>query len=440
MSNNKNGNKNLNHKSVSKKSGNNNLTFSNLLLLCKKWILEHKKESLGIILLIVFLIILVIAGGKIKSQKKPSNGGSSSGNASELTANGNKDILKLINNYYKAYAKGDSEKVSEYALPLSENEAAYIALFGEYVESYDVNNIYTVPGKDKNSYLVSVEMAIKFKDVDTLAPGLDFFYVTQVEDGTYYINNLYSQFNYRTNEYSYDEAIEKMISKYENREDVKEIQAQVQDAYDSALASDEQLETMVNVTIEEEVSNWMGTIVLAQNQTPPETVLTIADASGKTEEDPENEEEEENPEDIVVEEHAQTKEQVNLRAGASTTSESIRTLKGGQYVIVLAVDTWGEWSYVKVGKNTKGFIRNDFLTTCDTKYSCTGTEGYPEKDAKVTLADTTNLMNTMTDKGKVISQFNSGTSVTVIMSYLNGYTKVKVNGKTGYVQTSQLEY
>ena len=54
----------------------------------------------------------------------------------------------------------------------------------------------------KRQYLVSVSMEIKFTGVDTTAPGLDFFYVRTNDDGTLYIDNLYSQYNLANQELS----------------------------------------------------------------------------------------------------------------------------------------------------------------------------------------------------------------------------------------------
>ena len=419
---------------------------------CVTKVKENKRYACAAVLLIVFCVVMIVAGGKKLSGGKDS----ASGDVDKFEKNANKQINTLIENYYKAYATGSEEKVCAYAVPISENEASYMKLFSEYVESYDVKNVYTHQGVDSNSYLVSVEMAIKFKDVQTEAPGLDFFYVTGVESGELYIVNLYSQFNERTKEYVTEEQIEKCIKQYEAREEVKELQAKVQAEYEDAVASDEALDAMVNVTIQDAVEQWMSSISLEQGQTPPQFALgkdsddaenddqKESSEDGKAEEEQDESEAEETvkPEvqDVKVVEYVETKEEVNLREGASTKKDSVCMLEGGVKLKVISMSVWGDWTYVKTTSGKKGYVRNDFLKTCDNDYTVAGQEGYPEKKQKCELLKATNLMSKMTDTGKVISSLSKGTKVKVITCYVNGFSKVTCNGRTGYVLTENLEY
>lgn len=420
---------------------------------CVTLIKENKRYACAAVLLVVFCVVMIVAGGKKLSKGNET----ASGNAKEFEKNANKQINTLIENYYEAYASGSEKKVSAYAAPISENEASYIELFSEYVEGYDVKNVYTQQGVDSNSYLVSVEMAIKFKDVATEAPGLDFFYVTGVESGELYIVNLYSQFNSRTKEYVTEDQIEQCIKQYESREEVKDLQAKVQAEYEDAVASDETLDAMVNVTIQDAVEQWMSSVTLVQGQTAPQFALggdTSKNDSedqkdpsedGSAEEgnkDEEQSEEDVKPEvqDVKITEYVKTTEEVNLRKGASTQKESICMLEGGVKLEVISMNVWGEWTYVKTKSGKKGYVRNDFLTTCENDYTVVGQDGYPEKNKKYELSETTNLMTKMTSSGKVISSLSKGTKVKVITCYVNGYSKVISNGRTGYVLTENLEY
>ena len=102
---------------------------------------------------------------------------------------------KMETNVPNVYAAGDVTTLSSIATPISANEQSYIGLFSQYVDEYQNIKCYTKTGLDENSYLVSVSMEIKFTGVDTTAPGLDFFYVRTNDDGSLYIDNLYSQYN-----------------------------------------------------------------------------------------------------------------------------------------------------------------------------------------------------------------------------------------------------
>ena len=174
------------------------------------------------------------------------------------------DVYKrqtLINQYYTAYAAGDTDTLSTIATPLSENEKSYISVFSQYVDAYQNIKCYTKQGLDASSYLVSVYVEVKFKDVDTVAPGLDFFYVRTNEDGSVYIDNLYSQYNLKIKENALDTSIQNLISEYEDSEDVNTLQKEVQGKYDTAIASDDKLSEMISTTIPNAITEWAGTIV-----------------------------------------------------------------------------------------------------------------------------------------------------------------------------------
>ena len=77
-------------------------------------------------------------------------------------------------------------------------------------------------------------MEIKFTGVDTTAPGLDFFYVRTNDDGTLYIDNLYSQYNLANQENALDTSVQSLIGQFESESDVVELRAR-QTRYDEAL-------------------------------------------------------------------------------------------------------------------------------------------------------------------------------------------------------------
>ena len=153
------------------------------------------------VLFLALVLILVKAG----SPKQPQNGQdvaatevtseASNDAVQEFEVDAYEDVNTLINQYYTAYAAGDTDTLQTIATPLSENEKSYISVFSQYVDAYQNIKCYTKQGLDASSYLVSVYVEVKFKDVDTVAPGLDFFYVRTNDDGSVYIDNLYSQYN-----------------------------------------------------------------------------------------------------------------------------------------------------------------------------------------------------------------------------------------------------
>ncbi|MBQ7076851.1 MAG: hypothetical protein IJM91_01790 [Lachnospiraceae bacterium] len=385
---------------------------------------------------IAFILIMFFAIGK--GDKSASGNVDASGNP-VFEVNKDKKIKALMKEYYDNYIEADIDGLKEIAKPISENEEGYIKIFAQYIDSYKIKEIYTQKCKKADGTIVVVELELNFTGCKTTDYGMDTFLVSADKDGNLLINNLYSQFNRRTYEYILDSTIEREINSFSQRKEFLALQKEIDEAHEKALLKDSALDEMVNTTINLAVSDYMTTIVLVQNQTPPDNDVVITDVD-EPDDEPESEDKIVIDESIEVTEYAITTDSVNVRYGASKDKKSLGKAAAGAKVEILAIDPWGEWSYVQVNENLKGFIRNDFLITQDNEYTITGKDGYPEKDSKVALKETVNLMNSMKSYNKVISALQEGTQVTIIAVYQNGQVKVSVNGKTGYLPLSALDY
>ena len=80
---------------------------------------------------------------------------------------------------YTLFGKAEDDRLSERQEEL-ENEAVW-------VEDYQDITCYTKPGLTEDSYVVYVTYEVKFRRVDTPAPGLMWCYVVKQDDGTYII-------------------------------------------------------------------------------------------------------------------------------------------------------------------------------------------------------------------------------------------------------------
>ena len=342
----------------------------------------------------------------------------------------NENINALITQYYTAYAAGDVTTLSSIATPISANEQSYIGLFSQYVDEYQNIKCYTKTGLDANSYLVSVSMEIKFTGVDTTAPGLDFFYVRTNDDGTLYIDNLYSQYNLANQE-------------FESESDVVELQSEVQTRYDEALAADENLANMIQTTIPAAIKDWVSQV--AAQAATEQTEATEAAEQPETEQPQETEQQEET---VQQTETLATKDRVNVRAAADTESEKLGTLDQGTVVTRTAVD--GDWSAIDYN-GTTGYVKNEFLTydlpdtTAENNSDSSSDNSDSTNSASIAegtvimLENTTNIRSGMSEDSSKVGTAYAGEKVTVVMSYAEGWTKVKWNGETGYIKTSLLQ-
>lgn len=411
------------------------------------FIIRHKRYFGAGILFVAFSLLLIFGAGKGSSLFGDTG---ASGDAGKFEKNKHEDVNELIQNYYDAYADGDRERLVQYVEPLSNNEAEYIKLFSSFVEHFTVKNVYTQQGISEGSYLVSVEMAIKFVGVETEAPGMEFFYVETGRENKLYINNLYSQFNMQVNEYIKNEEVLAAIYAYEDRAELKEIQLRIEEEYSTAMNSDEKLVEMVTTTIARAISGWMSSIEIVVNQMPPQGNLSNKDDSTEQEDNTEQEENTEPEEEVDVPkqeilnvqvvEKVVTIDKVNVRETADQDANLITTVEAGVTLEVVSIDAWGGWTCVKVGENT-GYIRNDLIETVETEHSVAGKPAYPSIGQVVVLTQNQNAYVTMDEANTVIANLKLGTTVTVEMSYANGWSKVSwENGAmVGYVPTAVLK-
>lgn len=345
------------------------------------------------------------------------------------------EINTLIESYYTAYAAGDIATLNTLATPISANEQGYISLYSQYVESYQNMVYYTKSGLDANSYMVNVYVEVKFEGVETLAPGLDFFYVRTNEDGTLYIDNLYSQYNMRQNENALDTSVEALINEYEKQADVIALLQDVQQKYESTVASDEALANMITVTIPNAISEWVATII---NQEP--TTEEVAEEQPEEEVPVEEQPSEEAPEEVVDEPEATSEtvtatSTVNVRSAADQSSSKLGQVESGTTLTRIGTD--GEWSIVEYNGST-GYIKSEYLTTGTVEEEGTASNAIAEGTV-ITLTGSTNIREGMSETSDKVGVAYQGEKVTVVMSYAEGWTKVTWKNKTGYIKTDLLQ-
>ena len=410
-----------------------------------RFIREHIRYFAAGALVVVLVIVLAMCAKPKGSDSDVVVNATESTQATEeaYQVDANENINALITQYYTAYAAGDVTTLSSIATPISANEQSYIGLFSQYVDEYQNIKCYTKTGLDDNSYLVSVSMEIKFTGVDTTAPGLDFFYVRTNDDGSLYIDNLYSQYNLANQENALDTSIQNLIGQFESESDVMALQSEVQTRYDEALAADENLTNMIQTTIPAAIKDWVSQ--MAAQAATEQTEAAEATEQPETEQPQETEQQEEI---IQQTDTLATKDRVNVRAAADVESEKLGTLDQGTVVTRTAIA--GDWSVIDYN-GTAGYVKNEFLTydlpdtTADSNSDSSADDSDSTNVASIAegtvimLQNTTNIRSGMSEDSSKVGTAYAGEKVTVVMSYAEGWTKVKWNGETGYIKTSLLQ-
>lgn len=465
------------------KKNNSGFNINTLKSLCVKY---KKYLSAGVMLAVLAVVLVSLNGA---SEKKPENAdtqqeedaGDTAGQDytlpdEEFEVDAHEEVTSLIASYYDNFAKGDTASLEKTAYPISDTEKSYIEMFSKYVEKYDNIKCYTKSGIDGDDYLVSVSLDMKFKNVDTPAPGLDFFYVRKDDAGAYYIDNAYSQFNQSNQENATELEINTLITEFEQDDDVIELQEKMQKEYEKAVASDDKLKEMVEKTIPDAVSEWVSGFSGQQTAADDGTDTkaddakedTKADDSGtdtkaddtkaddtkadSSETDTKTDDAEKDSTDSakkVVKRTAYAKTTVNIRKRRSTESDILFTVDPGTKMIMYGKSANG-WCKVRYRRKT-GYVRLDYITfdkskvereTDDTASSDEGAStglNYVPEGTKIELSESVNVRKSMSETADKVGLAYQGDVVTVIMSYAEGWTKVEWNGQTGYIKTEFLK-
>ena len=413
--------------------------LKNIIDISKDFIINYKRYFLAGGIFIVMALVLFLGTSSSGGDSK-----STSGVYKSFKKNNNSELTTLINNYYKAYAEGDTDTLATLATPVSDQEISYIAFYSQYIESFNDVQIYTKPGLTDNSYLVTTEVELKYNDIDTAAPGLDFFYVETNEDGKLYINNIYGSFNQNNNIYEMDTEISDLIAVYIRQQDLLDLKAEVDEAYESALESDENLSALMSDTLPAAIIQW--------NTDYTAEVAAAAEEAAKAEEEAAAAAEAEEQAAAEAEEEANsytgtTNAKANVRSAADASSDKLGSLESGTEITIYGE----EGDFYKFDYNgTKAYITKDAVNVGDAEEETTeDTEDTDEEETtnaaaltagdKITLTSTVNIRSAMDSSASKVAVAYAGEEVEVVMSYAEGWTKVKYGKKEGYIRTDLLQ-
>lgn len=357
-----------------------------------------------LLILIVLIVVLVVfvsrEDGSEDTQKIPDSTQQETqpeddlaGDTSDekLQKDADEELVTLINSYYTAYAAADLTSIEMLAAPITDNEKSFITTVAAFYEAYQNIACYSMKATD-SAYFVSVCYDLKFYDIDTPAPGMDFFYVERDGEGKLYINNVYANYNFSFMEQEYDSEIYKSIRDYEQLSEVALLQQEVQIRYDEAMKSDEKLADMVSTTLHDAITQWRAGVADntpstepadgTEDSTQPEETETADTQTDTPEPDSTaNTDTESKPEDNNVADNStddskpedsntgadnsgngtwqvRTKDVCNIRAAASSDAELIGQI--GEGAQLTAVGTDGNWTKIRFSGGT-GYIRSDLL-------------------------------------------------------------------------------
>lgn len=287
------------------------------------------------------------------------------------------EVNKLVSDYFAAYVEANFDVMETLATPISEMEKSYITTMSQFYEEYRNVVCYTKHGLSKDSYIVSACFDIKFAGHDLTAPSMVLFYVQTAEDGSLYINNLYSDFNMYYSESPISKDVYTALIKYTTQDDYLELYSEVEKAFNDLIKENTDVYQLTKRTIPAIRQQWEDSVYYVQQEETTESTEVVTpeetpESEGAQEETPEEPESTpaETPEEEPEEEENQvdkvkcTKNDVNVRAEASASGARLGKANRDNEFVKLGVEedeNGDKWVKIQFTDDEVGYIKADFM-------------------------------------------------------------------------------
>ncbi|MCR4909167.1 MAG: SH3 domain-containing protein [Lachnospiraceae bacterium] len=391
----------------------------------KEFIIDHYQYFAVGVLFIVLIVVLFVFSASRKDGKDVLNAeelSESVGNGEEeggtealevpdvkLEQNAYEDLNSFFATYYSAMSDGDIDTVASMWSNLDDEDRIRYQTKASFTEGYDNMSVYTKPGPVDNSYIAFVYYEIKFKNIDTTAPGLSTFFVCSGDNG-YYIQDMNS---IPQNQKDYITAIA-------NQEDVQELLTDVDTLYTNNIQSDPTLEA------------FMKSLQIKTDEAVAQAKQN-GDSSGSSGESSDGGLEAGESEVRVT-----TTDAVNIREQADKNSAKLGSAAKGDTFVRLAEE--GEWSRIKY-KDGEAYIKSEFLTTANTggddAPAAPATEGETggatPASGTIVANEAVSIRSGPSTDNQKLGSAHRGDKFTVTGEE-NGWYQIDYNGSTAYIK------
>ena len=339
----------------------------------------------------------------------------------------NAGVNALIQSYYENMASGNVEGVRALVDVLSDSQASYIESLETLVEEYQNIHCYTKRGMEEGSFVVIACYDLKFVAADTVAPGMETWYVKTNEDGAYYI--------------FLDTPGEDLLA-YVNEivegEDVQALCDEVTQKFTSALEQDAKLAEYGAKLEQLKEKSEEGAEASTEENPEEGTEAPPEEGEEQPQEDPAQNEGGSSEDGTDVNRETHFADTTNIRSGRSTDTDRVARGYLGEAVTQIT-DYPDGWS--KVNYNGKeGYCKTEYLETAGGDSSSSSSSGNGtavNKESRFTA--TTNVRSERNTSSDRVALGYEGEAVTRVEDYSDGWSKVKYNGKEGYCKTEYLE-
>ncbi|MDO5101049.1 MAG: SH3 domain-containing protein [Eubacteriales bacterium] len=350
----------------------------------REWLSDNLRY-LAVGLIAIVIVIILFFGGKAifgkkgttpaKQETSSSVTASASKSASQainlgdnVKVNADEEITSLMKSYFAALQAGDEKSLAKYVTVVDSS------LFKDYIESYQVSQIYTLPGENADSKVVFTTVDVKYKNIETHAPALKQFYISKNNNGNYIIQSSVLS-----------DAAKELVQTAAKDQGIVNLTNDVNTKFNAAVSSDAKLKELYDLinSIASGSESKTASATNSANETAAKTTETTtskktesttskkteATASKKTEQTENgNQTVTINPTQstpTTAEETGNTKVAItdlNIVRDPST-QEVVGEVASGQSVVVLSVDELG-WAHVTVD-GVEGYVADYLLQAAE---------------------------------------------------------------------------
>ena len=342
-----------------------------------------------------------------------------------LEENAIPEVNSFFEKYYDAMASGDLDALSTMNNYIDDTERIRIQENSKYIDQYENLDVYTKTGPVEGAYLAYVYSEIKFRDYETLVPGMQAYYLCTDDQGNLYVNDGEE-----------DATVTSYIREVSLQDDVVDLNNKVAVAYNDMLAEDEELSAfLVDLT---------STIGAAVGE-----ALAKEEGSEAVEEEPV---EEEAAPPLTKVTKVKTTDVVNVRSSDSETADKLGKAQTGQE-FELVEQRGNGWSKI-IFEGKEAYIKSDYLEASAEEIIVADNaseEGDGNGDSnsetaenvnvsgKVTVKENVRVRDAASEDGNKLGTVYVGDKLDFVEKMSNGWTKIKYNGKIAYVKSDYVE-
>ena len=342
-----------------------------------------------------------------------------------LEENAIPEVNSFFEKYYDAMASGDLDALSTMNNYIDDTERIRIQENSKYIDQYENLDVYTKTGPVEGAYLAYVYSEIKFRDYETLVPGMQAYYLCTDDQGNLYVNDGEE-----------DATVTSYIREVSLQDDVVDLNNKVAVAYNDMLAEDEELSAfLVDLT---------STIGAAVGE-----ALAKEEGSEAVEEEPV---EEEAAPALTKVTKVKTTDVVNVRSSDSETADKLGKAQIGQE-FELVEQRGNGWSKI-IFEGKEAYIKSDYLEASEEEIIVADNaseEGDGNGDSnsetaenvnvsgKVTVKENVRVRDAASEDGNKLGTVYVGDKLDFVEKMSNGWTKIKYNGKIAYVKSDYVE-